>query len=62
MSCTTQPACRSLNYNLADKGYEFNSDTKYFVEKPAFVYAENPKTFVQKPSVALALWLSKSSF
>ena len=47
MSCTTQPACQSLIYNLADKTCEFNNDTKYFrpkyfVEKPTFVYAENP--------------------
>ena len=47
MSCTTQPACQSLNYNLADKTCEFNNDTKYFrpkyfVEKPTFVYGENP--------------------
>ena len=42
-----QPACQSLNYNLADKTCEFNNDTKYFrpkyfVEKPTFVYGENP--------------------
>ena len=47
MSCSTQPTCQSLNYNLADKTCEFNNDTKYyrpkyFVEKPPFVYAENP--------------------
>ncbi|XP_015767472.1 PREDICTED: uncharacterized protein LOC107346208 [Acropora digitifera] len=47
MSCSMQPACQSLNYNLADKTCEFNNDTKYyrpkyFVEKPTFVYAENP--------------------
>ena len=47
MSCTTQPACQSLNYNVADKTCEFNNDTKYFrpkyfVEKPTFVYVENP--------------------
>ena len=46
MVCTTQPACQSLNYNLADKTCELNNDTKYyrpkyFVEKPTFVYAEN---------------------
>lgn len=53
VSCSTQPACQSLNYNLADKTCEFNNDTKYFrpkyfVEKPRFVYAENPDsgTFV----------------
>ena len=47
MSCTTQPDCQSLNYNLADKTCEFNNDTKYyrpkhFVEKATFVYADNP--------------------
>ncbi|XP_067025524.1 uncharacterized protein [Acropora muricata] len=40
-------ACQSLNYNLADKTCEFNNDTKhfrpkYFVEKPTYVYADNP--------------------
>ena len=47
MSCSTQPACQSLNYNLADTTCEFNNDTKYFrpnhfVEKSTWVYAENP--------------------
>ena len=47
MSCSTQPACQSLNYNLADKTCEFNNDTKYFrpkyfVEKPTYAYADNP--------------------
>ncbi|XP_015760564.1 PREDICTED: uncharacterized protein LOC107339768 isoform X2 [Acropora digitifera] len=47
MSCNTQPTCQSLNYNLADKTCELNNDIKYFrpkyfVKKPAFVYAENP--------------------
>ena len=47
MSCTTQPACQSLNYNLADKTCEFNNDTKYFrpkyfVEKPILEYGDNP--------------------
>ncbi|XP_074624240.1 uncharacterized protein LOC141882173 [Acropora palmata] len=46
ISCNMQPACQSLNYNLADKTCELNNDTKYFrpkhfVEKPTFVYAEN---------------------
>ena len=46
MACSLQPACQSLNYNLADKTCELNNDTKYyrpkyFVEKPTFVYAEN---------------------
>ena len=45
-ACSMQPACQSLNYNLADKTCELNNDTKYFrpkyfVEKPTFVYAEN---------------------
>ena len=47
MSCNSQPTRQSLNYNLADKTCELNNDTnyfrpKYFVKKPAFVYAENP--------------------
>ena len=47
MSCSMQPACQSLNYNLADKTCEFNNDTKYFrpkyfVEKATYVYADNP--------------------
>ena len=47
MSYSTQPACQSLYYNLADKTCEFNNDTKYFrsnhfVEKSTWVYAENP--------------------
>ena len=47
MSCSMQQACQSLNYNLADKTCEFNNDTKhlrpkYFVEKPTYVYADNP--------------------
>ncbi|XP_074628969.1 uncharacterized protein LOC141886644 [Acropora palmata] len=46
MACSMQPACQSLNYNLADKTCDLNNDTKYyrpkyFVEKPTFVYAEN---------------------
>ena len=46
MSCNTQPTCQSLNYKIADKTCELNNDTKYFrpkyfVRKPAFVYAEN---------------------
>ena len=69
MSCTTQPVCQSLNYNLADKTCEFNNDTKYFrakyfVEKPTFVYGENPDsgTFpvVQRISqIVLAFMLSR---
>ena len=47
MSCSMQPACQSLYYNLADKTCEFNNDTKYFrpkyfVGKPTYVYADNP--------------------
>ncbi|XP_029179296.2 uncharacterized protein LOC114946818 [Acropora millepora] len=47
ISCNMQPACQSLNYNLADKSCELNNETKYFqprhfVEKPTYVYAENP--------------------
>ena len=47
ISCNMQPACQSLNYNLADKTCELNNDTKYFrprhfLEKVTFVYAENP--------------------
>ena len=30
ISCNMQPACQSLNYNLADKTCELNNDTKYF--------------------------------
>lgn len=47
IACNMQPACQSLNYNLADKTCEFNNDTKYFrpkyfVEKPTSVYGTNP--------------------
>ena len=47
ITCNMQPACQSLNYNLADKTCELNNETKYFrprhfVEKATFVYAENP--------------------
>ena len=49
IACNMQPACQSLNYNLADKTCEFNNDTKYFrpkyfVEKPTFVYGTNPES------------------
>ena len=42
--CTTQP---TLNCNLVDKSCEYSNETKYyrpkdFVEKPAYVYADNP--------------------
>ena len=59
-----QPACQSLNYNLADKTCEFNNDTKYFrpkyfVEKPTFVYGDNPSagTFPLFYRI-LEIWLS----
>ena len=47
IACNIEPACQSLNYNLADKMCEFNNDTKYyrakyFVEKATSVYADNP--------------------
>ena len=46
MSCSTQPTCQSLDYNLADKTCEFNKYTKYFrpkhfVENPTYLYADN---------------------
>ena len=46
IACNMQPACQSLNYNLADKSCQFNNNTKlfrpkYFVGKPNSVYAEN---------------------
>ena len=49
ISCTAQPSCQSLNYNADDKTCQLNNDTKYFrpkyfVEKPTFVYAENPSS------------------
>ena len=49
ISCTAQPSCQSLNYDPGDKTCQLNNDTKYFrpkyfVEKPTFVYAENPSS------------------
>lgn len=50
-ACNTQPACQSLNYNLADKTCYFNRIAKRsedLMELESFVYAENPdrgKTF-----------------
>jgi len=46
-ACNTQPACQSMNYDLADKTCEFNNDTKYFrvkyfAEKVTSIYADNP--------------------
>ena len=46
-ACNTQPACQSLNYNLADKTCEFNSKTKRlnpkdWAGKANSVYADNP--------------------
>ena len=57
IACNMQPACQSLNYNLADKSCQFNNNTKYFrpksfVEKATSVYADNPDSgtfyFVKK--------------
>ncbi|KAL9970921.1 hypothetical protein ACROYT_G023381 [Oculina patagonica] len=47
IACNMQPACQSLNYDLADKTCQFNNNTKYFrpkyfVEKGTSVYADNP--------------------
>ena len=47
MSCTAEPGCQSLNYNPVNENCELNNDTKYFrpkyfVKRPAFIYAENP--------------------
>ncbi|XP_078356544.1 uncharacterized protein LOC144641399 [Oculina patagonica] len=47
IACNMQPACQSLNYDLADKTCQFNNNTKhfrpkYFVEKATSVYADNP--------------------
>ena len=46
-ACNTQPACQSLNYDLADRTCHFNKDTnyfraKYFLGKANSVYADNP--------------------
>ena len=46
-ACHTQPACQSLNYDLADKTCQFNTNTKYFrpeyfVKKGNSIYAGNP--------------------
>ena len=54
-ACNSQPACQSLNYNLADKTCYFNRIAKRpeeLVVMESFVYAENPhrgKTFTPKP-------------
>ena len=45
MSCTAEPACQNLNYNLDT--WELNNGTKYFrpkyfVKRPSFIHAENP--------------------
>ncbi|KAL9970922.1 hypothetical protein ACROYT_G023382 [Oculina patagonica] len=47
IACNMQPACQSLNYDLADKTCQFNNNTKYFrpkyfVERATSVYADNP--------------------
>ena len=53
-ACNSQPACQSLNYNLADKTCYFNRIARRsedLVEMESFVYAENPnrgKTFAIK--------------
>ena len=43
ISCTTQPSCQTVNYNLGVKTCQLNdtkhSRPKYFVEKPVLVYA-----------------------
>ena len=44
-TCNVEPACQSLNYDLADKTCEFNSVFKNpedLTEKPTSVYAVNP--------------------
>ena len=44
-ACKSQPACQSLNYNLADKTCYFNRLAKRsedLIEMESFVYAENP--------------------
>jgi len=44
-ACNVEPACQSLNYDLADKTCEFNSifkNPKDLTEKPTSVYAANP--------------------
>ena len=55
IACYSQPACQSLNYNLADKTCYFSRIAKRsedLLKKENFVYAENPnrgKTFALKP-------------
>ena len=44
-ACNVEPACQSLNYDLADKTCDFNSVFKNpedLTEKPTSVYAVNP--------------------
>ena len=46
-ACNVQPACQSLNFNLADKTCQFNKETKHtrpanLESKETSVYAENP--------------------
>ena len=44
-ACNVEPACQSLNYDLADKTCEFNRTFKNpedLTEKPTSVYAVNP--------------------
>ena len=44
-ACNVEPACQSLNYDLADKTCEFNrifKNPEDLTEKPTSVYAVNP--------------------
>lgn len=46
-ACNTSPACQSLNFNLANKSCEFNSEfsksrPESLIESPVHVFADNP--------------------
>lgn len=46
-ACNTNPACQSLNFNLADKTCEFNSEfnrsrPESLIKSDVHVYADNP--------------------
>ena len=46
-ACNTDPACQSLNYNLANKTCDFNSESSKsqpgsYQENEIYVYADNP--------------------
>ena len=46
-TCNTDPACQSLNYNLANKTCEFSSESSTsqpgsYQENEIYVYADNP--------------------